>query len=207
MPQADPHPHDMADSTVKFYDVSERPPRGGWIAFVYGREYAATTESGVVDAVREDLQNNQRYVNDAQIIAELWRYWCSREPGRCHQPARALAGFTTEQSPAADGSQPADWKTAQGPRLWAKLHYFAVAMYRQGSIDPMAVRRWLELFGREIACEDCRQKWNLENAILPPALGTPTAFFEWTVGIHNAVNSRLGKPQFSLEQAYALYLP
>lgn len=205
MPQADPHLQNMAASIVKFFDSAERPPRGGWVATIRGREYVANTESGVVDAVRDTWINNGTYRDDSEIRAELWQFWCAREPDRCRQPGAAHAGYATTSVVSVDGSQPADWKTSDGPKAWAKFHFYAAALYKQGSIDEMAVRRWLELFRREIACFDCRQSWELDIAKLPPAFSTAQAFFEWSVAIHNAVNSRVGHPQFPLAEAYNLY--
>lgn len=195
----------MAASIVKFFDASERPPRGGWVATIRGREHVANSESGVVDAARDAWINAGEYRDDDEIRAELWRFWCAREPERCRQPGQANAGYTSDKAPSSDGSAPAPWKTAEGPTLWRKLHYYGAALYKQGSIDAMATRRWLETFRREIACEDCRNNWSLELGQLPPALNTATLFFEWTVAIHNAINSRVGHPQFSLPDAYALY--
>lgn len=198
-------PHEMANSIVKFYDAAERPPRGGWNLVLGGRSYNANSESGVVDQVRDFQINNGSYLDDDTIREELWRHWCAREPERCCQPSAGAQGYVFETAVSSDGSQPASWKESQGAKKWAELHYFAAAVYKSGTIDSMAVRRWLVTFHRSIGCEDCRNTWALEQALLPPALNTGQAFFEWTVAAHNSVNGRIGKPQFPLAEAYNLY--
>lgn len=175
------------------------------MAFIDGHEFNGTTESMVVDRLREYRINNGTYRDDDSLRAELWRYWCGREPGRCNEPANSAAGYVSEASVSSDGTAPASWATSQGAKMWRELHFHAAAVYKSGTIDPMALRRWLEMFNRAIGCQECRDNWNFEVAQLPPALSSGQAFFEWTVAIHNAVNARIGKPQFLLADAYRDY--
>lgn len=189
------------DLTVsKFYDRDERPPRGGWLAVVEGIEYIANSESNLVERIRQDWRNNGRTFTTLDIERAMWRYWTAREP------ERATTTVQVSNIRAADGSSPFDWKNVNGPKLWLQLHSHGADLVRDGAIDELNERRWLEQFRRSITCDECRINWNHEMAVLPPNFSTPTAFFQWTVGIHNRVNDRIGKPQFSQDDANALYL-
>lgn len=54
---------------------------------------------------------------------------------------------------------------------------------------------------------DCRRHWRELVEEFPPVFTSREAFFEWSVKAHNRVNVRLGKPEVSLKEATAMYLP
>lgn len=189
----------MSETIAKFYDRNERPPRGGWIAVVDGREYQAKSESDLADRIRLDWQNNGRPFRMADIYAAMWAWF------RKMEPTRATTEIDAAQITSADGSRPHDWRTADGPAKWRELHLHASGLVRDGVLNEANERIWLASFSRSIGCLDCRLNWQTELAKLPPDYSSPEAFFAWTVAAHNAVNDRLGKPQFSLSDAQALY--
>jgi hypothetical protein len=93
---------------------------------------------------------------------------------------------------------------AQGPKLWAALHQRAL-----GFVPARAALQlgWLKAFARQISCGDCRLfyvQWLRAN---PPVLTTSETFFDWTVDMHNAVNSKLGKPELSYADALIAWSP
>lgn len=73
-----------------------------------------------------------------------------------------------------------------GPSLWRELH----AQARNG-----ISREWLDAFTARVPCGDCRRHWIELVKMIPPPLGDA---YEWSVAIHNAVNRRLGKPEWPL---------
>jgi hypothetical protein len=87
---------------------------------------------------------------------------------------------------------------------WAELHGYSPEVW-----DEAAAREWFADWQRRIpniAC-DCRRHWRELVAEMPPDFSSREAFFAWTVEAHNAVNSRIGKPLVTLEEAYRLHRP
>lgn len=163
-------------------------------------EYAAKSESELIERIRQDWRNNNRSFTTLDIERAIWAYFRAREPDR------STVDVPIRNIRSADGSNPFDWGHMEGPRMWKWLHEHAAFLVRDNIMDEMVERRWLDVFKRAITCDDCRANWNLELGKLPPVYTNATAFFYWTVAIHNAVNARLGKPLMSNEDAAALYL-
>lgn len=83
-------------------------------------------------------------------------------------------------------------RVAHFHRLWAELHA------RPGQWTGADVERaWLERFVGRVPCGDCRAHWKAYTTANPPDLSGPQAYYGWTVAAHNAVNRRLGKPEWS----------
>jgi hypothetical protein len=93
----------------------------------------------------------------------------------------------------APPAQPDGW--AAGPLLWERLHRWAL---RPPVPDPA---EWLGAFRCQIACGACRLHWDALLAQAPRAAAED--LFTWTVRLHNAVNTRLGKPVMDLPTAHA----
>lgn len=87
----------------------------------------------------------------------------------------------------------------EGPRLWRSLHAFAF----NWNGNEEEARRFLLDFSNNIPCGDCRKHWLEFLEQYPIDLSSTEAFFNWTVKLHNVVNARLEKKQYSLEQAIA----
>jgi len=90
------------------------------------------------------------------------------------------------------GVSPEIW----GPNLWGTLHLLCLT----GTITPNFVQE----FASVIPCPMCAGHFAellKENPL--PESDDPLVLFRWSVHVHNLVNSRLGKPTFSPEQAIA----
>lgn len=91
-----------------------------------------------------------------------------------------------------------------GRALWSLLHGSAHAC-PEGPLSPELqahLRAWLESFDAAVAIASqhscpCSQHWRAIVAANPPDLVSRRSFFWWTVAVHNAVNTKLGKPVFS----------
>jgi hypothetical protein len=89
--------------------------------------------------------------------------------------------------------EPDRW--AGGPLLWERLHRWAL------SSPGLEAAEWLGAFRCQIACGDCRRHWDALLAEVPRTAAED--LFEWTVRLHNAMNTRLGKPVMDLPSAHA----
>jgi len=76
----------------------------------------------------------------------------------------------------------------RGPALWAELH-----------TKRDANAAWLASFSDGLPCGRCKEHWREILKDMPPVFGE--GWFEWTWRAHNAVNSILGKPMFTLAEA------
>lgn len=79
--------------------------------------------------------------------------------------------------------------------LWRELHTAALA----GKLTP----QWIGAFGPRIPCGDCRKHWGELLKEIPPVFGAGS--FAWTVIVHNTVNLRLGKSEWTVDEARKLY--
>lgn len=84
----------------------------------------------------------------------------------------------------------------RGREHWAKLHTLA----RDRSLTPESLAEW-ESAIPSFGC-DCAAKYSKLKAANPPRFDDP---FQWSVEIHNSVNSDLGKPSVSLAEAYRIW--
>lgn len=86
--------------------------------------------------------------------------------------------------------------TKWGPHFWMTLHVACV-----GCQDYKIISEFVEGYKSIIPCLSCRAHFAsvlTENPV--PEAGN---FFEWSVDVHNIVNRRLGKREFSYEEAMA----
>jgi hypothetical protein len=86
--------------------------------------------------------------------------------------------------------------TKWGPHFWMALHIACL-----GCQDYKIIAGFVEGFKAVIPCLSCRMHFDsvlTENPV--PEAGD---FFKWSVDVHNIVNKRLGKPEFSYEEALA----
>lgn len=84
-------------------------------------------------------------------------------------------------------------KPTWGPVLWRWLHMLSV------SGDPQAVVDALIALQRLIPCHECRKHFLRYLRRVPPLFGTKGEAISYLYNMHNSVNNRLGKPQFSRE--------
>lgn len=84
----------------------------------------------------------------------------------------------------------------QGPERWSVFHNAT----RKGIADG----QWLRVFNRSLPCHSCKQDWAELTAKNPPPK-EPSAQFAWGWDLHNRINTKLGKPIMSLEDAEKKY--
>jgi ADP-heptose:LPS heptosyltransferase len=86
----------------------------------------------------------------------------------------------------------------RGPKMWNDLHR---RPYMVEALDPAAESRWMQAFSSFVPCGECRRHWEELIRRTPPNYSSRSSYFAWTVGAHNNVNMRLGKPIVTLEVA------
>lgn len=78
------------------------------------------------------------------------------------------------------------------PQLWALMH-----------TDPQGSPMLLRTVFLELPCRECRLHFQAYQREDPPAYGA--GWFAWTVRFHNAVNVRLGRAPWTLEEAARMW--
>jgi preprotein translocase subunit Sss1 len=99
---------------------------------------------------------------------------------------------------------PAIW----GSCAWRVLHLLAIGYPKQPTYeDIVAYKNFYENFWKVIPCYKCSVNYrrHLKEFPLDDYLKDNKTLFEWTVHLHNIVNTELKKPQMSLEDATKLY--
>lgn len=150
------------------------------------------------------------------------------QPGSKHPPGLCVIGAKKNPSPGAcasctkrepkDASAPAftadalapataggaDPLAIVGPKRWAELHLWALALAER--IDASAAAKWLDGFRLRVPCGDCRGEFDLLVRATPPDFSSPTNLFRSTWEWHNGVNAKLGKPSMAEAIARAHWL-
>lgn len=83
---------------------------------------------------------------------------------------------------------------------WKELHIRALKIKTNDSY-------WLKQFAKRIprytaGCK-CKEHWAKWVKANPPTFGEK--YFEWTIKAHNSVNKRLGKKEYTVEEARTFY--
>ena len=86
--------------------------------------------------------------------------------------------------------------------LWNILHLRA--LHHDGSNDSQFILEFGFKIPRYLTGCRCHEFWNAWIRTNPPIYDIDK-YFEWTVKIHNAVNTKLNKPQMSLDDAKKIY--
>lgn len=84
--------------------------------------------------------------------------------------------------------------------IWKELHLRALTTVTKN--DAIFLSRFRLKIPRYEKCR-CREFWDKYLLGNPPKYGNE--YFAWTVQVHNAVNAKLGKKQYTVEEARALY--
>jgi len=95
--------------------------------------------------------------------------------------------------PKVYNADPTQW----GPHVWATLHTLALRSDSVQTVDSFHM--FIESLQSLLPCDTCQNdyiKWVKQNG--KPSVGNA---FEWSVQLHNYVNSKLNKPQITLEAA------
>ena len=90
-----------------------------------------------------------------------------------------------------------------GPDLWKELHLRALK--NKGQDEKVYLTNFVTKIPRYTTGCKCREFWANYVRTHPPKYGRNGEFFEWTVAVHTAVNHKLGKPTYTLEQARKYY--
>lgn len=96
-----------------------------------------------------------------------------------------------------------------GRDMWRSIHYVALGYpVRDPTSDVRAsYSTFFGALGFVLPCAKCSQHYNKHIVSYPldPSLVGRAELFRWTVDLHNAVNSSLGRKTWTYEQAYELY--
>lgn len=87
---------------------------------------------------------------------------------------------------------PSKW----GPHFWMTLHIACL-----GCQDAKVLVDFVEGYKEIIPCLSCRE--HFEQVLVDNPVPEADDLFKWSVDVHNIVNKRLGKPEFSYEDAFA----
>ena len=69
-----------------------------------------------------------------------------------------------------------------------------------------ATNEFVNAFAEALPCPACSGHFKEVLAELPfPDSRDPLILFEWSVNAHNRVNARIGKPIFTVEQAFKIW--
>ena len=91
-----------------------------------------------------------------------------------------------------------------GPPLWEYLHWMGRMADRER--DPSIYTDSLAIMCKAHPCASvCRKHLATNLESLPPT--SYTSMFEHSIDLHNLVNQQLGKPLFSMNDAYHIYDP
>lgn len=95
-----------------------------------------------------------------------------------------------------------------GPTFWKTYHIMALNFPSAASpIASQKMKEFVSAIPWTLPCEKCRvhcMKYIHEN-LTDSVVESNKNLFVFFVNFHNAVNIRLGKPQYSLEEALRLY--
>lgn len=84
--------------------------------------------------------------------------------------------------------------------LWRELHRRPFAADYVGGDDSAWLRDW----SARVPCGDCRMEWvQVILPALPPDFASRQAYFAWTVAVHNRVNRKLGRREWTADEAAA----
>jgi hypothetical protein len=107
--------------------------------------------------------------------------------------------------PEKRGIQPSVW----GPCTWSMLHYVALAYPNDPTHQHQTdYRNFVESLSRVLPCAKCREHMagHIKTRSVADALCKGKgAFFEWTVALHNVVNSAAGKPPYDVDAVRLIY--
>ena len=95
-----------------------------------------------------------------------------------------------------------------GPFFWHTIHIVAVGYPKNPTYtDKKCAKEFYESLAYLIPCGICREhyKEHLTTKPLTTFLDSRTDLIKWTVEIHNIVNKKTGKPEWSLEEVLAYY--
>ena len=87
--------------------------------------------------------------------------------------------------------------------LWKELHLRALE--NTGENDTPYLLQFTSRIPRFTKGCKCNEHWTIFVRSNPPVYGKNGEYFEWTVKVHNSVNARLNKRQYTVEESKAFY--
>ena len=68
------------------------------------------------------------------------------------------------------------------------------------------MKNYLESMSCTLPCIECKQHLKNNLKELPPALNSRKELFDWTIDLHNMINTQLQKPKlYTKKEVYNLY--
>ena len=87
-----------------------------------------------------------------------------------------------------------------GPYTWATIHLICLGAPRELTPEQQKqYKTFLNLLADVLPCRNCGKHLaeNLKKLPIDNSLGSSSKLFEWSVNLHNLVNSQLGKERLS----------
>jgi hypothetical protein len=98
--------------------------------------------------------------------------------------------------------------TIWGPFFWHTIHIVALGYPKNPTYtDKKCAKEFYESLAFLIPCTVCREhyKEHITKNPLTPYLDTKKDLLQWTINIHNQVNIKLGKPEWTEMEVIAYY--
>ena len=95
-----------------------------------------------------------------------------------------------------------------GPHVWAAMHYIALGYPDDASsVDKVNYAQFYKSLYKVLPCITCANHYEelMRTNDVTKHMASKETLFAWTVEIHNAVNKRLGKREWSVEEALIRY--
>ena len=97
-----------------------------------------------------------------------------------------------------------------GKHMWASIHFIALGYPDDPSEEDKATYKlYFDNLYKILPCGSCSdhlRETMKKHHIYATHLRNKDGLFKWTVDLHNIVNKRLHKRQFTLDEAYNMYL-
>lgn len=89
-----------------------------------------------------------------------------------------------------------------GSQTWHTIHSVALAYPENPTDEDKSLAlRFINAIADSLPCPSCARNFKEKIAKTPPDVTSRTAFFNWTVDVHNMVNEQNDKPILSYHQA------
>lgn len=95
-----------------------------------------------------------------------------------------------------------------GSDTWRSIHYIALGYPTGASPELQGVyASYFEVLGQVLPCVKCSKHYreHMDAYPIQPSLVGRMELFRWTVDLHNAVNTSIGRQPWSYEHAFQVY--
>ncbi|XP_077489878.1 evr1_Alr domain-containing protein Alr [Amblyomma americanum] len=151
--------------------------------------------SGAEDSHSEDYDfHGGRRKKPCRACSDF-KAWAKSKGGTVPKTAGAPSSVPGSV-PEADRECPPD-RSELGRCTWSLLH--SVAAYYPKKPTPAQqndAEQFFRLFSRLYPCDDCARDFRKELESSPPRVTSRAELAQWLCEQHNAVNRKLGKPEF-----------